>query len=81
MRILTFFPIPGTGYHHELWNRFFPKVVAIHWVFATLHDPQIQGTVIAALVPNVGCGHTLPVLLPSACDIEASGLGPLSLPT
>ena len=31
-------------------------------------------TVIAALVPNVGCGHTLPDLLPSACDIEASDL-------
>ena len=41
--------------------------------FRDITNPTNERTVIAAVVPPVGCGHTLPVLIPAECDFDGEG--------
>ena len=38
--------------------------------FRDITNPTNERTVIASIVPQVGCGHTLPVLIPAECDFD-----------
>ena len=38
--------------------------------FRDITNPTNERTVVAAVVPPVGCGHTLPVLIPAECDFD-----------
>ena len=47
-------------------------VQSLHWLlaFKDITASTNVRTMIAAVVPQVGCGHTLPVLVPAECDFD-----------
>ncbi|MCY3680074.1 MAG: hypothetical protein OXH16_01660 [Gemmatimonadetes bacterium] len=64
----TFSPCPRYWVSQQESN----IVQCLHWllVFKDITASTNVLTMIAAIVPQVGCGHTLPVLVPIECDFD-----------